>query len=276
MVIKKKYNICRTKSKGDTVNIKLRESLKIVGYYMFFSFIWILFSDKFLFFLVQDPESYRLLQTYKGSFFILLTSFVLFNLIQNSYSKIESLDRQLKNTLAELKYNQRELEKLAYVDYLTGLATRRLLDEKYVLLFESAKRSKGVLTLLMMDLDYFKKYNDRYGHLEGDRVLKVVGGLLKEVFKRDGDVVSRYGGEEFVVVLYQTSLEDTLSLIKEFRRRLSLCGLEHRDSPFGEITVSVGINSGNPSVEESSEDFLRRADRALYRAKEGGRNRDSL
>lgn len=258
------------------MNIKLRESLKIVGYYMFFSFIWILFSDKFLFFLVQDPESYRLLQTYKGSFFILLTSFVLFNLIQNSYSKIESLDRQLKNTLAELKYNQRELEKLAYVDYLTGLATRRLLDEKYVLLFESAKRSKGVLTLLMMDLDYFKKYNDRYGHLEGDRVLKVVGGLLKEVFKRDGDVVSRYGGEEFVVVLYQTSLEDTLSLIKEFRRRLSLCGLEHRDSPFGEITVSVGINSGNPSVEESSEDFLRRADRALYRAKEGGRNRDSL
>ncbi len=276
MIIKKKYNICRKKSKGDTVNIKLRESLKIVGYYMFFSFIWILFSDKFLFFLVQDPESYRLLQTYKGSFFILLTSIVLFKLIQNSYSKIESLDRQLKNTLAELKYNQRELEKLAYVDYLTGLATRRLLDEKYVLLFESAKRSKGVLTLLMMDLDYFKKYNDRYGHLEGDRVLKVVGGLLKEVFKRDGDVVSRYGGEEFVVVLYQTSLEDTLSLIKEFRRRLSLCGLEHRDSPFGEITVSVGINSGNPSVEESSEDFLRRADRALYRAKEGGRNRDSL
>lgn len=276
MVTKKKYNVYRKRSKGDTVNIKLKESLKIVGYYMFFSFVWILFSDKLLFLLVQDPETYRLLQTYKGSFFILLTSFVLFKLIQNSYSKIESLDRQLKNTLAELKYNQRELEKLAYVDHLTGLATRRLLDEKYVLLFESVKRSKGVLTLLMMDLDYFKKYNDRYGHLEGDRVLKVVGGLLKEVFKRDGDVVSRYGGEEFVVVLYQTSLEDTLSLVKEFRRRLGLHNLEHKDSPFGEITVSVGINSGHPSVEESSEDFLRRADRALYRAKEGGRNRDSL
>ena len=257
-------------------SLKLRESLKIVGCYMFFSFLWILFSDKILFLMVQDPESYRVLQTYKGSFFIVLTSVILFKLIQNSYSKIERLDRQLKDTLTELKYNQMELEKLAYVDYLTGLATRRLLDEKYELLFESAKRSKTTLTLLMLDLDYFKKYNDRYGHLEGDRVLKVVGGLLKEIFKRDGDVVSRYGGEEFVVVLYGTPLRDAMTLLKEFRRRLNTCALEHKDSPFGEITISVGINSGIPSKVEDTESFLRRADNALYKAKEGGRNRNSL
>lgn len=288
MVTKKKYNVCREKIKGATVNIKLREmlrlkeslklreSLKIVGCYMFFSFLWILFSDKILFLMVQDAESYRIFQTYKGSFFIIFTSFVLFKLIQNSYSKIESLDRQLKDTLTELKYNQMELEKLAYVDHLTGLATRRLLDEKYELLFESAKRSKTMLTLLMLDLDYFKKYNDRYGHLEGDRVLKIVGGLLKQIFKRDGDIVSRYGGEEFVVVLYQTSLRDAMALVEEFRRKLSICALEHKDSPFGEITISVGVNSGVPSKVENSESFLRKADKALYRAKEGGRNRDSL
>jgi len=257
-------------------SLKLKESLKIVGYYMFFSFLWILFSDKILFILVKDPESYRALQTYKGSFFIILTSIVLFKLIQNSYSKIESLDRQLKDTLTELRYNQMELEKLAYVDHLTGLATRRLLDEKYELLFGSAKRSGSILTLLMLDLDFFKKYNDRYGHLEGDRVLKIVGGVLKETFKREGDIVSRYGGEEFVVVLYQTSLDDAIALVKEFRRKLSRSSLEHKDSPFGEITVSVGINSGVPLKGEDSESFLRKADKALYKAKDEGRNRDSF
>lgn len=258
------------------MNIKLKESSKIVICYMFFGFLWILFSDKILYMLIKDVESYKLFQTYKGTFYIILTSVLFFKLIQNSYSKIETLNRQLQNSLTELKHNQIELEKLAYVDYLTGLATRRLLDEKYELLFESAKRSEAILTLVMIDIDCFKKYNDRYGHLEGDRVLKILGKLLKKVFKRDGDVISRYGGEEFVVVLYQTPLKDTISLVEEFRKKLKICGIEHEDSPFGEVTTSIGINNGKVSKSQNSNTFLAKADKALYKAKENGKNRYSF
>jgi len=255
------------------VDIKLKESLKIVGCYTFISFLWILFSDKILHMTVKDDESYRLFQTYKGSFFIILTSIMLFKLIYSGYSKVENLNIQLKNILTELKNKQRDLEKLAYVDHLTGLATRRMLDEKYGLLFEGAKRSETILTLVMIDIDHFKKYNDRYGHQEGDRVLKIMGGLLKNVFKRDGDVVSRYGGEEFSVVLYQTPLEDIISLVEEFREKLKACNIEHKDSPFGEITVSMGINNSKVSKGQDSYTFFRKTDKALYKAKESGRNR---
>lgn len=252
---------------------KLKESLKIILFYMVISFLWIIFSDKILHVIVKDIQHYRLFQTYKGSFFVLLTSALLFKLIQRGYSKYEALERQLTNTLSELENHQRELEKLAYVDHLTGLATRRLLDEKYGLLFESAKRSETILTLVMIDIDHFKKYNDRYGHQEGDRVLKIMGDLLKKVFKRDGDVVSRYGGEEFAVVLYQTPLEDVISLVEEFREELKTCNIEHKDSPFGDLTVSMGINNGIISKEQDSHAFFRKADIALYKAKESGRNK---
>lgn len=259
--------------KGVIVNIKFKESAKIVGYYTSASFLWILFSDKVLYLVVKDIKHYTAIQTYKGSFFIILTAALLFKLIFGSYSKLETLNNQLKRTLTDLENNQRELEKLAYVDHLTGLATRRLLDEKYKLLFESAKRSQNTLTLLMIDIDYFKRYNDRYGHQEGDRILKIMGDLLKDIFRREGDVISRYGGEEFSVVLYQTSLEDTIHLVETFREKLKLSNIEHKDSPFGQITVSIGINSGCVSRDQSSYDFFRKVDRALYKAKEGGRNR---
>jgi len=262
--------------KGVIVEVKLKETLKIIVYYIFSSFLWLLFSNEILHTMVKNIEYYELLQTYKGSFFIILTSILLFKLIHSSHLKVEVLDRQLQNTLIKLKSNKIELEKLVYVDYLTGLATRRLLDEKYELLFESAKRMKTILTLVMIDLDYFKKYNDRYGHLEGDCVLKTIGKLLKEVFERHGDVISRYGGEEFMVVLYQTPLKDSISLVEHFQEKLKACNIKHEDSPFGEITASFGINNSAISWEQDSDDFLREVDQALYKAKENGRNRYSF
>ncbi|MCS5420894.1 MULTISPECIES: sensor domain-containing diguanylate cyclase [Psychrilyobacter] len=165
------------------------------------------------------------------------------------------------------------LEKLAYTDYLTGLSTRRFLDEGYDLLFKSAKRSGSILTLIMMDIDYFKKYNDRYGHPEGDRVLKIIGKLLKKVFKREGDIAGRYGGEEFLIILYQTPLEETICLINEFQKKLEMCNLEHKDSNFGQVTVSMGIKSSTIPKDQNSYLFLKEADKALYKAKESGRNR---
>jgi len=258
------------------VDIKLKESLKIVGYYTFFGIWWILFSDRILSVLVEDIKVYKVIQVYKGTFFIFLTAFLLFRLIINSYSKVETLDKRLQNTLIELQEKQAELEKLAYVDFLTGLATRRLLDEKYELLFESAKRSKTSLALVMMDIDYFKKYNDKYGHPEGDIVLKEIGILLKKVFRRDGDVVSRYGGEEFLVVLYQTSLKDVISLVDDFQSRLKTLNIEHLDAPLKRITISMGINSSTITRDQTSDIFLKEVDKELYKAKIDGKNRYSI
>lgn len=166
-----------------------------------------------------------------------------------------------------------DLEKLAYTDYLTGLATRRFLDEGYNLLFKSSKRSKNPLTIIMIDIDFFKKYNDRYGHPEGDRVLKIIGKLLKKVFKREGDIVGRYGGEEFLIVLYQTPLKEAIDLIDQFQEKLKMCNLKHEDSNFGRVTVSMGIKSSAIIKHLNSDSFLKEADKALYMAKESGKNK---
>lgn len=173
----------------------------------------------------------------------------------------------------DIKNKKIALEKLAYTDYLTGLATRRFLDEGYDLLFKSAKRSDSVLTLIMVDIDFFKKYNDRYGHPEGDRVLKIIGKLLKKVFKREGDITGRYGGEEFLIILYQTPLKETIRLVNEFQKKLEVCNLKHEDSYFGKVTVSMGIKSSRIIKNQNSHSFLKEADKALYKAKESGRNK---
>ncbi|MEI6857600.1 GGDEF domain-containing protein [Psychrilyobacter sp.] len=173
----------------------------------------------------------------------------------------------------DIESKKKDLEKLAYTDYLTGLATRRFLDEEYNLLFKSSKRSENPLTIIMMDIDFFKKYNDRYGHLEGDRVLKIIGKLLKKVFKREGDIVGRYGGKEFLIVLYQTPLKEAIDLINQFQEKLKMCNLKHENSSFGRVTVSMGIKSSAKIKSLNSTLFLKEADKALYIAKESGRNK---
>lgn len=173
----------------------------------------------------------------------------------------------------EIEHKKIDLEKLAYTDYLTGLATRRFLDEGYNLLFKSAKRSKNPLTIIMIDIDFFKKYNDRYGHPAGDLILKIIGKLLNKIFKREGDVVGRYGGEEFLVVLYQIPLKSAIDLIEEFQEKLKKCNLKHEDSNFGRVTVSMGIKSSEIIENQNPDSFLKEADIALYKAKESGRNK---
>lgn len=180
---------------------------------------------------------------------------------------------QIEEQKNDIKNKKNALEKLAYTDHLTGLATRRFLDEGYELLFQSAKRTQRILTLIMIDIDFFKKYNDKYGHLKGDSVLKIIGKLLNKTFQREGDIVSRYGGEEFLIVLYQIPLKEALRLVNEFQKKLMLCNIEHEDSHFKKITVSMGIKSSIISKNKSSYLFLEEADKALYKAKESGRNK---
>ena len=173
----------------------------------------------------------------------------------------------------DIKDKKIALEKLAYTDHLTGLATRRFLDKGYELLFKSAKRSNNILTLIMIDIDFFKKYNDRYGHPEGDHVLKIIGKLLKNVFKKEGNIAGRYGGEEFLIILYQTPLDETITLLNEFQKKLEMCNLKHEDSYFGKITVSMGVKSSKIVKNQNSNSFLKEADKALYKAKESGKNK---
>lgn len=195
------------------------------------------------------------------------------NEIDEVIKAFNNLMIQVDEQRNEIENKKIALEKLAYTDYLTGLSTRRFLDEGYDLLFKSAKRSESILTLIMMDIDFFKKYNDRYGHLEGDKILKIVGSLLRKIFKREGDIIGRYGGEEFLIILSQTNLKETIDLVAEFQERLNICNLKHEDSNFGKITVSMGIKSSQITKDQDSSLFLKAADQALYRAKKSGRNK---
>ncbi|OQY42471.1 MAG: hypothetical protein B6227_01945 [Fusobacteriia bacterium 4572_74] len=188
-------------------------------------------------------------------------------------NEIDEVIEVFNNLMIQIEEQKIALEKLAYIDHLTGLATRRFLDEKYELLFQSAKRTENILTLIMMDIDFFKKYNDKYGHLKGDDVLKIIGKLLNETFKREGDVIGRYGGEEFLVILYQTPLEETLRLANEFQKKLVSCNIKHEDSHLKKITVSMGIKCSTILKDQNSYLFLEEVDKALYKAKESGRNK---
>ncbi len=258
------------------MKIKSKKAFTVVSWYILISFIWIFFYDQILYIETQNIRYYRSFQIFKWMIFVLITSVFMYDLVRRSNSEIEILNNEQEENLRELKLRLNEIEKVAYVDYLTKLATRRFLMEKCELLFESARRSEMTLTLIMFDIDYFKKYNDKYGHVEGDRILRIIGNLLKKNFKRKTDAIGRYGGEEFLVVLPQTELSEAISLVEKFQKKLKVCYLQHEDSPFGEITISIGIKSGKISEYENVDDLVRKVDEELYRAKESGRNRYSF
>ncbi|HJV34747.1 diguanylate cyclase [Geomonas sp.] len=172
----------------------------------------------------------------------------------------------------ELAEKNRELEVLAREDGLTGLANRRHLDQVLDAEVKRAVRSGQELSLIMCDIDFFKKYNDRYGHLAGDKCLQAVGRLLRGSFRRAGDLAARYGGEEFVVVLPDTAVAQAERLAERLRLEVINLGLEHDCSGTGVVTMSMGVVGGVLSRELSPEWMIGEADRALYGSKEKGRN----
>lgn len=169
------------------------------------------------------------------------------------------------------------LEFTAMVDGLTGIANRRRLDEAIEAECRRAAREESPLSLLMVDIDHFKQYNDRYGHGGGDACLQAVARALSETVSRPGDLVARYGGEEFVLVLPDTD-SDAARMIAE-RLRSNVAGLElsHPESgAFPFVTVSVGGATSLADSPLSPAALLAQADRMLYLAKESGRNRICL
>jgi diguanylate cyclase (GGDEF)-like protein len=167
-----------------------------------------------------------------------------------------------------------EMAELAQHDALTSVKNRRVFDEQLEAAWRRAVDEDRVIAILLLDVDHFKAYNDRYGHQAGDLALRRVAQVLQAFVTRPHDLLARYGGEEFGVLLYDIDASAAASLAERMRKAVCSLALEHRDSRLGQIvTISVGVAVVEPSVERHSRGALQLADEALYQAKTGGRNR---
>lgn len=166
-----------------------------------------------------------------------------------------------------------ELESQTFSDGLTGIANRRRFDVHLEEELRRAKRQRLPLSLIMIDIDYFKEYNDNYGHQKGDQTLISVATTLAGIVHRPGDLLARYGGEEFTVVLPNTSADGALKIAESMRSEIEALGIDHGFSaPFGKITISLGVHTEIPAAETTESEVISAADQALYVAKRAGRN----
>jgi diguanylate cyclase (GGDEF)-like protein len=165
-----------------------------------------------------------------------------------------------------------ELQGLVFVDSLTGLANRRALDERLLREWHRPGQQEPI-ALLMIDVDQFKEFNDRYGHLAGDECLRSLATALLGHGLRAGDFIARFGGEEFAVVAPGTRLPAALALADELRRQVEALAMPHPQGKLGVVTISIGVAAAHATSESGPLDLLNAADRALYRAKQSGRNR---
>ncbi len=169
-----------------------------------------------------------------------------------------------------------ELALLAQTDGLTGLHNRRTLVEILNKEWRRARRAHSVLSLLFVDIDRFKAYNDTYGHQAGDDALAAVGQCLSENIRRPADTAARYGGEEFVVVLPNTDVSGAAYIAEKIRTAISDLNIEHTGSEFGRVTATVGVAATIPGEDGDVSSVIRMADEALYSAKTTGRNKVGL
>ena len=168
----------------------------------------------------------------------------------------------------------RRLKVLATLDGLTQVANRHRFDEYLEREWLRSQREKMPLAIILCDVDYFKHYNDRFGHQAGDVCLQQVAQSISNVIKRPADLVARYGGEEFVIILPQTTAETALTIAETIRTQIANLNLEHPESDASDrISLSLGVTSIIPSVQYTKEQLLATADKALYQAKQQGRNR---
>jgi diguanylate cyclase (GGDEF)-like protein len=180
-----------------------------------------------------------------------------------------------------MQMNQRksaedQLARLALIDSLTGLANRRQFDDVLEREWREARRNGLPLALLMIDVDFFKAFNDRYGHRSGDDALVRISEAIAAQIKRPGDLAARYGGEEFVVILRATDTQSAMTVAERLRAAVVALGIAHDGHPGGVVSVSIGLAAFVPPRSVAVSRLLEAADRALYDAKRTGRNRVSV
>lgn len=182
--------------------------------------------------------------------------------------------RQLKKQLEE---SNKKLHKLSMLDGLTGIANRRHFDKQLQADIANAQANQTPISLVLIDIDYFKNYNDNYGHQQGDDCLKIVASLLANACQSPVDMAARYGGEEFVALLPGTNEKSALKVANRFQSLLKDANLEHSHSSVGHyVTSSIGIATHNEGDNYQLKDLIEQSDKALYRAKESGRNQIML
>ncbi len=177
-------------------------------------------------------------------------------------------------THIQLKQKTDLLDRMASLDGLTEIPNRRCFDTTLRQEISRAARIGSYLSLILMDIDFFKRFNDRYGHASGDNCLRRVAKALKGVIKRASDFVARYGGEEFVIILPGTDQDGALHVAEEARRAVAKLGIPHADSEAaGHVSLSLGVVTLLVDQGVSPVDLIEKADLSLYEAKNRGRNR---
>jgi len=206
--------------------------------------------------------------------YILVAGIIIFmrSVLNKSYSMLSNLNEQLvirNKEITELNIN---LEDLTVTDALTGLYNRRYFDTQYEKEWNRAFRDNRIIGVMIVDIDYFKKYNDSYGHPEGDKCLQQVSTVLKSCISRSSEFVARVGGEEFIAIVNDNK-KACDEIAQQIHTNLQKLGIEHNQSDKGRVTVSIGVASAIPDQNNRRSDAVKKADEALYEAKMQGRNR---
>lgn len=192
---------------------------------------------------------------------------------KGSFAMLTDINDRKEMELALQAYN-RQLIDLSNRDGLTGIANRRRFDEALEKEYARIRRSGSQLSVILLDIDHFKAYNDYYGHVTGDECLRKCGAMLEESVSRSVDLAARYGGEEFACLLPDTNLQGAVTVAERIQQRIADLKVEHKASPISQyVTASFGVITVRYSPEISTTDIIDMADKLLYKAKEAGRNR---
>lgn len=181
---------------------------------------------------------------------------------------------ELSSAYDELKKSNAKLESMSVHDSTTGISNRRKFDQTLTIEWRYSTRTQSYLSLIMIDIDYFKQYNDNYGHLKGDECLRKIATTLESAVTRKTDLVARYGGEEFVILLHDTNIEEAAKIAEKCRHLVIENNITHQHSKIADhLTISLGVCTIIPAPNIEPEELIKAADTLLYQAKENGRNR---
>ena len=197
--------------------------------------------------------------------------------IAKEYGKLLTQLRQAARlpdgTVIDLHESNLDLTDKVYYDALTGIYNKRYVEDNLKRIIKTMVRSNGgLLSVLMIDIDFFNNYNDAYGHSEGDVCLKTISKILSASVMRPEDFAARYGSEEFAVVLPNTNENGARVIAKKIIENVHACGIPHKKSDAGRITVSIGVTTAHVDLAYDGSDFIKRAEEALHISKENGRN----